>query len=90
MNLISEHQPPDSSVFPVETKCNLSPPFFYTTFFLQTASFLSVSTSVSTSLMVSITSQLPPNAESRKWKYDLGISNLKLQFKDLSLFFFLS
>lgn len=63
-------------------------PSFYITSFIQTTSFSSVSTAVSTSLMILIVSRLPQNMYSRKWKYDLGISNLKLQFKVGFFFFF--
>lgn len=66
--------------------CECFPPF-HTTSFLQTPSFPSVLIAISTSLMVLIMFQLPQNMYSRKWKYDLGISNLKLQFKDHSFFF---
>lgn len=71
------------------TNCECSPSFHITSF-LQTLSFLSGSTAVASSLMVLIMPHLPQNMYSRKWKYDLGISNLKLQFKDHFFFFFLS
>lgn len=52
--------------------------------FLQTPSLLSVSMAVSISLMCP---QLSWNSYIRKWKYDLGILSLKLQFKTHSFSF---
>lgn len=84
--MISEHLPPGSGVTPVKTKYNLNvSPFLHHLFLIDCFIFISDYLSLHFPHGFNI-SQLAQNMYSRKWKYDLGISNLKLQFKDLFFF----